>query len=878
MKPIGKTAAFAAVASSIFGIGGLSVSAAWAADASGGSDSGATLEEIVVTAAKLSVDVMHAPVAVTAINGDDVVKDHIVSWGDLQNFVPGLSIQVTGGGTTFNIRGVGDTFNNPNIGQGVPVYRDGSLVPLGIGDEPLWDLANVQVLRGPQGTLTGANSVGGAIFINETDPKLNDTSGYAQLNGSNYHHIQGQGAVTLPVADTVAVRLGAYVDRRDSFYANDTPSQFNNLGAGIPPLTNQSHPGQMDQYALRGSILFKPNELFDLRGRVDYMQNDTGGSAQKPLFVSSTTVNGVTTNCPAPGSYFNAAPTTFSQVPGTCGTSAFAPADPYAIGYALPDTAGTESMWRESIEANYHFWDQGPTARLIAAAQFNTSRNQSENTASEYYTGGSINGSHEHSLTYEADLLSPTGGPLQWVVGGFWWRDANAFLFTNPSWTGGPFCNNQYNPTTGVAAAPWCSVPSGGGIYLAGANSKSSYALFGNVQYQLSDAWKLEGGVRETWDVNSNPWWPCDTAPSVTCQAKGGSPAGTTAGNLNSFHFFNTPSPADPYNVTLSNGGFANWGEESDHLFTWKLAADYNLSAHDYMYAQIATGAKAGGIQNQGDDPGCHGGTLLAAPVKDACFAPEKDTNYEVGYKSTLLDGHATFQADVYYMKYNNMQINSRDPVNGFGDIHNAGAASAEGVEVSASADLAGWQLGGNASYAKSSFSIGNIVNDDACGLYAPCQNNNGYCPPGEVNGQPTAYGSKCFDYVGGVTVNGQFIPFITGVNGVQLPNSPKFQGNVTVGYRVPFGNGDGLTPRVDVQYQGSQSGSVFSDVLDQFASRTNVNAYLTWDHSDWSVQAYVTNATNQLYVVALNGGGTGVTVNYNNPREIGLQLRWTSK
>jgi iron complex outermembrane receptor protein len=240
MERTTRAVAIAAVAGSIYVFGGLSATSALAADAASvkaADSASATLEEIVVTASKFNEDVMHAPVAVTAINGDDVVNDHITSWSDLQNFVPGLSIQVTGGGTTFNIRGVGDAFNNPNIAQGVPVYRDGSLVPLGIGDEPLWDLANVQVLRGPQGTLTGANSVGGAIFINETDPKLNDTSGYMQVTGSNYHHLQAQGAVSLPASDTLAFRVGAYIDRRDSFSKNATPSAFNNLGAGIPPLT-----------------------------------------------------------------------------------------------------------------------------------------------------------------------------------------------------------------------------------------------------------------------------------------------------------------------------------------------------------------------------------------------------------------------------------------------------------------------------------------------------------------------------------------------------------------------------------------------------------------------------------------------------------------
>jgi len=870
MKIMSRSIAAVVIAGFGFGLGGLSVGVARAADAPGANasdSSSASLEEIMVTAEKFSENVMHTPVSLSAINGDDIVSDHITSWGDLQNFTPGLSIQVTGGGTTFNIRGVGDAFNNPNIAQGVPLYRDGALVPLGIGDEPLWDLANVQVLRGPQGTLTGANSVGGAIFINSASPKLNDTSGYAQVTGENYHHIQAQGAVTLPASDTLAFRVGAYMDRRDSFSTNLTPSAFANLGAGIPPLTNGINPGSMDLYALRASMLFQPTDRFHLLGKVDFMENNTGYIAEKPIYISSTVVNGVTTNCPAPGSFFNAAQNTFSQVPGTCGNSAFAPADPYSIGYALPDSASRETLWRESLEASYQFWDRGPTLKVTTAAQFNTSRNQSENTASEFYSGGAINGSSEHTLTYEADLLSPADQPLQWVVGGFWWRDANSFLFTNPSWTGGPFCNNQYNPTTGVAAAPWCSVPSGGGIYLAGANTKTNYALFGNLQYQLNDQWKLEGGVRETWDVNTNPTWPCALPNGPTCQA----------GNYNSFHFFNKPSPSDPYNVTIGNNGFQNWGEESDHLFTWKLAADYNLTPNDFLYAEVATGSKSGGIQNQGNDPACHGG-VNAPGVGTACFKSEKDIDYEVGYKATLMDGHVNFQADAFYMNYTNMQVNSRDPITGQGNIHNAGSANADGLELSLQAKVAGWQLGGNASYTKSSFSLGNIVNQDACSLYSPCNNANnvGQCAPGQPDGGLNPSGkSGCFNYVGGVNINGQFVSFVESVSGIQLPNSPTFQGNAMVAYRVPLSNGDGLTPRVDFQYQGKQYGSVFNDPLDQFGARTNVNATLTWEHERWAVQAFATNLTNQAYPIAFNDQNAEI---YNNPRQFGVQVHWNSK
>lgn len=835
-----------------------------AASQTGTAQSAATLQEIVVTAAKFNENVMNSPLSLTAINGDQLQEQHITNWQDLQFVVPGLSVQTTPAGSTFNIRGIGDSFVNPNISQGVPVYRDGVLVPLSIGDEPLWDIANVQVLRGPQGTLTGANSVGGAIFINEVDPTLKSTNGYFSVLGGNYHHLQSQGAITLPVSDAVAIRVGAYVDRRDSFSRNLTEGGFY-LGGGLPPLGSETPPGTQDMYALRASVLYEPTDSLRVLGRVDYVQNSTGYIAEKPPVINSTAVNGVTTICPAPGSYFGASPATWNQVPSTCGYAPFAPAAPFQLAYAAPDTYLRERLWRESLEGKYQFSPQGPTLRLFAGAQFNTEDYLEENTASTYYTGGGINGVHEHALTFEADLLSPTEQRLQWVVGSIWWQDVNNFLFANPGFTGGAYC--------GGGTASGCAVPNYSGIALFGANSKENYALFGNLQYHISDKLKVEGGVRETWDFGANPWNNCPpgTPDGPTCQN----------GNENAFHFF-APNPSNPDQALLANGqnsGFPNWGEYGDRLFTWMVSADYSLTRNNFLYAEVATGAKAGGIQNQGLTPDCHGG-VDPAGVTPACFQPEKDTDFELGDKVTLLDNHAEIQADAFYTKYKSMQVQTEEAFDGQESISNAGAAHIQGVELAWHVHEAGLLLGGNASYVKSSFSIGNIVDLEACDLYAPCYSANhvGQCAAGQPNGGVTPGGlSGCFNYTGGVTIDGKFLPYAESVNNQQLPFSPTFQGNLTLAYSFALPDSDVLTPRLDLSYQGKQSAAIYDTPLDLFPSRTLLNGSLTWEHSQWSVQGYVTNLTNETYVVADNTNDSDAQI-YGAPRQYGVQVTWRTR
>ncbi|MGH7224253.1 MAG: TonB-dependent receptor plug domain-containing protein, partial [Gemmataceae bacterium] len=118
-----------AVASAIAAFAAAGTSSAMAADATaadpattsgqtGTAQSAASLQEIVVTAAKFNENVLNSALSLTAINGDELQEQHINSWQDLQSVVPGLSVQTTPAGTTFNIRGIGDAFNNPNISQG----------------------------------------------------------------------------------------------------------------------------------------------------------------------------------------------------------------------------------------------------------------------------------------------------------------------------------------------------------------------------------------------------------------------------------------------------------------------------------------------------------------------------------------------------------------------------------------------------------------------------------------------------------------------------------------------------------------------------------------------------------------------------------------
>src|SRR6202000_1074757 len=142
----------------------------------------------------------------------------------LQTAVPSLTVQNFGQGNDINIRGIGKGEQNSGTLTGVVIYRDGvATFPGYFQSEPYYDIANVQVLRGPQGTFAGQNATGGAVLITETDPSLDAVKGFVEGQYGNYNDVRVQGAVNLPLSDDFAVRIATDEENRDSFYHMSGP-------------------------------------------------------------------------------------------------------------------------------------------------------------------------------------------------------------------------------------------------------------------------------------------------------------------------------------------------------------------------------------------------------------------------------------------------------------------------------------------------------------------------------------------------------------------------------------------------------------------------------------------------------------------------------
>jgi iron complex outermembrane receptor protein len=215
----------------------------------------AQLEEIVVTARRREENINSVPVAITALSGDELRRKNIQTAADLQNYVPSLSVSssVTRDDFTFAIRGMGPTGGS---GPGAVLAGGGGGVVAYFAEVPtnaagpglFYDLENVQVAKGPQGTLFGKNTTGGVILFVPRKP-TNDFEGFIEASGGNYNMKSATAAINVPVVDDrLLVRFAAQVQKRDGFTVDRGP---------IFPGKDYDN---RDYWAARLSVVWRPIE------------------------------------------------------------------------------------------------------------------------------------------------------------------------------------------------------------------------------------------------------------------------------------------------------------------------------------------------------------------------------------------------------------------------------------------------------------------------------------------------------------------------------------------------------------------------------------------------------------------------------------------
>jgi iron complex outermembrane receptor protein len=628
------------------------------------SESGGVLEEIVVTAEKRNSTVQDTAISMTAISGDQLLREGTQTVEQLIGVVPGVSIRTSGPGQTeYEMRGLGA---NGGSTATVGFYVDDTLIAASAAsqggrtviDPDLFDLNHIEVLRGPQGTLYGAGSMGGTIKLVTNQPKLGAYEGAASVSASETASgggTNGGGNLMLnfPIGDTAALRLvmtdkyiSGWIDRK---VIADFPfpsgfgtcnSAFYHCARGnlLDATVTQTIPGSnLERFSsVRASLLVAPSDVLKITGTLMYQRLDADG--------------------------YNA----YQEPPGASG--GYSIYQPYDIQEPYYDSFKLASL---TVKYNFDF------AELTSA----TSYWKRESVQSQDSTEGVQNvfnlTTFIPNVFYEFDpsdqigeelrMTSSNPGPLQWVAGLFVTdlHSGYATVNQNPAFSTALACavpysggscppGQTYSPTNGGPSAN----PNGILYNVNNPNVTKQQAIFGELSYKISQELKLTAGLRFfKFDISSTDY------------AAG---AGTASGNA-------TPTLGSAH------------GSGSGVLP--KIDLSYTPTSDFTVYGTVAKGARPGGVNipiplSTSSYYYCGPGSGPSyLTTQQSYYGPDSIWSYEIGEKARFADRRITLNADVFYIKWDDIQ-QLFGLTCGYNFNTNAGEAKSYGPELEASAKL----------------------------------------------------------------------------------------------------------------------------------------------------------------------------------------------
>ncbi len=655
-------------------------------EAAASNDETSRNEVITVTAQFREQNLQDTPIAITAMNAEMLEARGHTNIAQVAANAPNVSLtpQPQNGGTGLiaYIRGVGQTDFNYALDPGVGIYIDDVYIPtLSSSLLELIDLDRIEILRGPQGTLAGKNSIGGAIKLFSAEPR-GDGSGSLAVTYGSFDRVEVRGMADFAVNDQLAVRISGIAKGRDGYvdlldYGVSHPNdnvRANNARGAYPVVGTQGGQGII---AGRIALKWEPTDTVEFNISGDYTRERSEPqptvllaaglpqSATNPVFTPNTVAGG-----PFAGLARGVGPGQPPWLLGKDGTAVpidcrFVPAGPYScdtlssavyggdrryISYAnfLDETAPTSQApfkpyaalqnqdfngWGIMYDLTIELADNLELFNVGSWREYTTKFGQDQD-ASPVPVAQLDNRLDHRAWSQEIRLNGEFGdGLVEYTVGGFYMDQEGSYTArVDLNYAGIDFI---HGPDT---------TPS------------TSYALFANATIYPVENWSISGGVRRSWDEKTYTYFrrnPDGTIPPPCEFLIGTAPPGT-AGPTG---IGNSPN-------CLLNGIFDLAGEFEGKRWDWRIVTDYRFSDEFLLYASIATGYKGGGVNprpffgpSTGECPPFSfnpDGTVIPAPPCNQIkpFNPETLTTYEVGFKSDFWDRRVRLNGAVFYNDY----------------------------------------------------------------------------------------------------------------------------------------------------------------------------------------------------------------------------------
>ena len=592
--------------------------------------------DIIVTATLRSENLQDVPVAVSAFDASRLEKAGVTDIRGLERASASFNLQsgpTATGSTTLRVRGVGTTGNNTGLESSVGIFLDGVYLSRpGIALGELLDLEQVELMRGPQGTLFGRNTSAGALSIRTRKPSIDKTEGFANATYGNYNLMNLQAGISTPLSETTAVRLSAAWRDRDGFLRN----------------ANGGDSHDRNRYLVRGQFYFEPNDGFDLRLIADYSKAKEH-CCDGIIIRDTAYVNG---------------PYALNGLPANGGV-AYSGVEALKHGRTSNDGQPKDYLeqWGTSAEANIAVGDAKLT--LITAYRHSLAEPTTEPdfvslkifSLSDTSTAATRNSGHAYtrlnSFTQEARLAGTAlGDKLDYLIGAFY---ANEKISEIQSGTIGadyqPYISAVFS-SLGVPGSNIARIFAGGvsaeGAYAVNAFSQSgrNWSVFTNNTFHLTDAFGLNVGLRYS-DDRKHGTYDQVAASNPACVGvvnnRANIPAPLQAAAIGLTCLFNS-SP-----VGLHPGSPVEYDKifkDNELIYTAKLLAKLNEDSN--AYASFSHGYKAGGLNL---DP------TAAAAGGDPRFKSEGVDAIELGLKSRLFNRRLTANVALFSQKLKNFQV-----------------------------------------------------------------------------------------------------------------------------------------------------------------------------------------------------------------------------
>ncbi len=776
------------------------------------------LEEIVVTAQRISESSQRAPIALDVVKPEELVRQNVIRAEDLSRTSTALSASAAGGPTTsFFVRGVGNATNNSYSDPAIAFNYDGVYIGRPSSTSGVfYDLQRVEVLKGPQGTLYGRNATGGAINVIPNRPKLGQFSGEGQVGYGNYNWLTGQAALNVPIGEQVAVRVAGTVSSRDAFLSDGT--------------------GKQREYAFRGQIYAEPSDNFTFRFGIDYAHQ--GGSSASGFYLGTVTPQFGSTGFAG----YNYVPTGFSVNQGLLDprsnalqSSRFVPSVGRTGAVVDGVPYNNNDYWGMTAEMNY-ITDAGTLTVQPAYREANL-----DYTFNGVFRAGGVK-ERDKQASIEARWAGDIGPSVDYLIGGMYFDED----IDVPQ--------AYYNQST---LTP----------YQTFTTATQSWAGFGKITVRPIEKLSLTAAGRYTSDKKQfnglsqvyilfcgNPAPPQDFCPTLPF-----TPVVNSAAELETFYtsrgFRVTPAPLFALPVFAGGSQTApfvlrspiaiNSGLQNEKL-TYRLAAQYDFTPRSMVYASYETGYHAGGFS-------------FARGVET--FRPESIRAYTIGTKNRFLGNKLQVNVEAFLWKYKDQQFTQfgfdlGNPPSTVFLTRNIGNSTIKGIDVDVELLVTkNTLLSANVQYLDTKY--------DSFTYFAPNQGT----PPNTTCG----FTPQSQAVPGGNPVN----VFRIDCSGKQAFNSPKWSFNLNAQQTIPMGAAK-LTLQGGTRYRSSSYST--ADYLPYLRSPAAFvsNASITVSDADdrYFASLYVFNIVDNQRLISGTTNSAGViSANAEQPRTWGVRI-----